>query len=63
VLLRFRGGDGLSAVLARVAGDIDDMDLRIGEQGFDVIVGLDLAAVLGAERGGIERMWAVAAQP
>jgi hypothetical protein len=51
------------------------MDVRVGEQRLDGLIGFDLAAVLGAERGGIERttcawlvllmasMWAVAAQP
>ena len=31
------------------------MDVRIGEQRLDGIVGLDLAAVLGAQRRGVER--------
>jgi len=55
VLLRLGGGDGLGAVLARVAGDVDDVDVRVGEQGLDGLVGLDLAAVLGAEGRGVER--------
>jgi hypothetical protein len=61
VLLRIRSGDGLIAVLARVAGDVHHMDARVSEYGIDALVALDLAAVLGAElrviqlAGGVDR--------
>ena len=54
VLLRIRSGHCLVAVLAGVAGDIHDMDGRIGQHGFQVLVALDLATMLGTEFGIVE---------
>lgn len=55
VLPGLGGGHGLVAVLAGVAGDVHDMDVGIGQHGVDVLVGLDGAAVLGAQFRAVQR--------
>ena len=55
MLLRLGRGDGLFAVLARVAGDVDDLDVGVREEGVHGAVGLDVPAVLRAEGGGVQR--------
>ena len=61
VLLRVGRGDGLVAVIAGIGGDVDNVDVGIGQHFIEVLVGLDGGAVLGAElvvgqrAGGIDR--------
>ena len=54
VLLRVRGGHGLVAVLARVAGDVHHVDVRVFEHLIEARVALHRAAEFGAELGVIE---------
>ena len=55
VLARARRRDELRGVLIRVAGDVHDVDRRIGEHRREVCVGLDRRAMLRAQLRGIER--------
>ena len=54
VLLGIGCSDGLIAVLARIGGDIDDVDAGIGEHFIKVLIGRDGASVFGAQLSAIQ---------